>query len=63
MIGMAAVLAAGRLIESMLFEVRPAEPVVLITVAALLASAAALASWIPARRVTAGDPSTALRQE
>jgi putative ABC transport system permease protein len=61
--GIAMAIAAGRVLESLLYEVSPAEPAVLAAVAVVLASAAAAACYVPARRATSGDPSLALRQE
>jgi predicted permease len=62
-VGFAIVIAAGRVLESLLYEVRPAEPVVLAAVAAVLAGAAALACYVPARRATGHDPSVSLRTD
>jgi putative ABC transport system permease protein len=62
-VGLATVMVAGRVLESLLYEVRPAEPSVLAAVAVVLASAAAASCYVPARRATSGDPSSALRQE
>ena len=62
-VGLAAALAAGRLIASQLFEVEPGDPVTLAVTAAALAGVAALASYLPARRATRVDPMTALRAE
>jgi predicted permease len=62
-LGLAAVVALGHLVGGMLYQVRPAEPVVLAAVAAVLLTVTALAAYLPARRATAGDPSLALRQE
>jgi putative ABC transport system permease protein len=62
-VGLVVITATSRLLESLLFEVRPTEPVVLAAVAALLAGVAAAACYIPARKATGADPSQALRQE
>ncbi|HEX7051127.1 MAG TPA: ABC transporter permease [Longimicrobiales bacterium] len=51
-----------RLIQSLLFGVRPMDPVVLVATAALLAVAAAAACMIPARRASRVDPVIALSQ-
>jgi putative ABC transport system permease protein len=61
--GIAGAVAAGRLLEALLFQVRPADPAVLVTIAALLGGAAVLATWIPARRAAGVDPSVVLREE
>jgi putative ABC transport system permease protein len=54
---------AARLLASMLYEVRPSDPMVLGSIALLLAGAAMGASWIPARRAASVDPLVVLRQE
>jgi putative ABC transport system permease protein len=61
--GAAASVAASRLLSGLLYEVKPADPSTLAIVAALLAAVAAVASHVPARRVTKIDPLTALRTE
>ncbi len=62
-LGTLGALAGGRLLVGALFGVRPADPGVLAGVAALLVAAAALASWVPARRATRVDPAVVLRGE
>jgi putative ABC transport system permease protein len=52
-----------RLMEGLLFEVKPADPVTFAAVSALLATVALLASYIPGRRATRVDPVIALRAE
>ena len=61
--GIAAALFLARLIASLLYGVRPSDPLTLLTVALLLAAVAAAASFIPARRATQVDPMIALRYE
>ena len=53
----------ARALSFMVWGVRPADPLILGGVAALLAAAAALAVWIPARKALRIDPLTALRCE
>ena len=62
-IGLVGALLAGRLIGGLLFQVAPGDAVTLATVTALLAAAALLATWLPARRATRLDPLVALREE
>jgi putative ABC transport system permease protein len=54
---------SGRLVQSMLFNTKPAEPETLIAVGAVLVLVALTASLIPARRAARIDPVIALRQE
>jgi ABC-type antimicrobial peptide transport system permease subunit len=62
-IGVPAAIAGTRLIRSMLFGLGAADPVVLISAAALLMSVAALAGFLPARRASRVDPMITLRYE
>lgn len=52
-----------RFLVSVLYEVKPQDPVTLIAVALLLSAAALLACYIPARRAMRSDPLTCLRYE
>ncbi len=61
--GLLAALAAGRLIQSQLFEVKANDPWVLATSATLLLAVVMLAAWLPARRAASVDPMVALRHE
>ena len=62
-LGLVGSLALTRLIESMLFKVKPSDPATFLTVAGVLAAVALLASFIPAQRATSVDPMVALRYE
>jgi predicted permease len=62
-IGVPIALGASRLVESLLFETRPNDPLSLAAAAAALLAAALLAGYGPARRASRIDPMTALRDE
>lgn len=62
-IGAFTAIAAFRFIESLLFEVRSADPMPFLMAMAVLLAAAGAACWIPARRATRVDPIIALRYE
>ena len=62
-VGLAGAIALTRLMVSLLFEVKPTDPAILIGVALLLAAVALLACYIPARRALRIHPMTALRRE
>ncbi len=61
--GVVVTLAAGRLIESLLFQVRARDPLVLGGVVVLLVLLTGVATFVPARRATRVDPVEALRAE
>jgi putative ABC transport system permease protein len=62
-VGLAVSFAASRLIATMLFDVSPTDVVTFVAVPLMLALAALMASYIPARRATRIDPMVALRDE
>jgi predicted permease len=61
--GLVAAFGLSRVMAALLFGVRAADPVTYVAVAAALLSAAMVASYLPARRVTKVDPVEALRAE
>ena len=61
--GLGAALALTRLMSSLLFEVKPVDPVTYAAVSASLIVAALVASCLPALRATKVDPVVALRAE
>jgi predicted permease len=63
LIGIPVALAASRLVESLLYEVRAWDAVALGTGTALLAAVALVASWAPARKAAALDPAATLRAD
>jgi putative ABC transport system permease protein len=66
LIGMAATLALARAVSRfsrLLYGVRAGDPLILLTVSAMLIGAALLACYIPARRAASLEPTDSLRQE
>jgi predicted permease len=61
--GWAASAALGRIARGALFQVSPFDPLSLAAAALVLAMAAALAAWRPARRAAQVDPAVSLREE
>jgi ABC-type antimicrobial peptide transport system permease subunit len=61
--GVAAAIPLTRLMASLLFEVKPLDPITYGAVSMLLVVAAFAASYIPAHRATTIEPVDALRAE
>jgi len=62
-VGILLSLAAGRVLAQILYEVSPSDPFALLVSSVMLAAAALLACFLPARRATLVDPIQALRTE
>jgi len=61
-IGIALSLLTGRLLEKLLFQVKPADFATYAIVCAMLAAVGLLAGYLPARAASRIDPSDALRE-
>jgi predicted permease len=62
-VGTVVSLALGRFLASLLYGVKPADPLTFVSVWLVLTVIALLACWIPVRRATQIDPMAALRYE
>ncbi len=62
-LGLIGALAAGRLLSSLLHEMRPSDPATIVLTALSLGAVAMLACYVPARRAAKVDPIVALRHE
>jgi predicted permease len=63
LVGVGAAIALSRVLESLLFGVKPNNVATLVIVSVGLIAIALVACWIPARRATRVDPLVALRYE
>ncbi|HKO17192.1 MAG TPA: FtsX-like permease family protein [Gemmatimonadaceae bacterium] len=62
-LGLAIALAASQVMQSLLYDTSPREPLVALGVGALLVAIAAAASALPARRAARVEPMAVLRAE
>ncbi len=62
-VGLALALSLGRVVQSLLYGVSAADPIILVSVASLVLVVALIASYMPARRAANADPMIALRAE
>ncbi len=62
-LGLAGAFSVSRLLTSMLFEVKPGDPAIYASVAAMVAAVSFVASYLPARAAASVDPLVALRNE
>jgi ABC-type lipoprotein release transport system permease subunit len=62
-LGLAATVAAGERLSTLLYGVRPMDPVVLLAAVLALLMTATLASFMPAWRASRTDASVVLRQQ
>ncbi|HMC58000.1 MAG TPA: FtsX-like permease family protein [Candidatus Solibacter sp.] len=62
-IGLPASLAAARAVSSLLWNIKPEDPLTFVATAGVLAAIGLTAAWIPARRAARMDPMQALRHE
>jgi predicted permease len=63
LLGLVGAFAATRVLRGFLYNVNPTDPLTFLGVAAVLAFAAFIACWLPARRAAKIDPIKALRYE
>jgi putative ABC transport system permease protein len=62
-VGAAGALAVSRVLQTLLFEVEPGDPLTLAAASAMLGIVGAAACYFPARRATRVEPILALRTD
>ncbi len=62
-LGLAACLLLARSINSLLYKVSPTDPTILLGIPVFLTLVTLFASWLPARRASAVEPSEAIRHD
>jgi putative ABC transport system permease protein len=62
LLGLAGILAMGRVLQSQLFGVRPSDPLIIAAIVCLVGLVALGACLVPARRAAAIDPVRALNE-
>lgn len=62
-LGLVAAVLLTRLMQGLLYEVSPLDPMLYAALALALLVVAGVASWVPARRAARTDPATVLKQE
>jgi predicted permease len=62
-IGLLLAMATGKIVSRILYEVGPLDPIAFTVAPLVLAAAALVATWLPARRATQVNPIQALRTE
>ena len=63
LLGLAAILWAGRFVQTVVYGVSPSDPLTIGAAVALIAGVTALAGGLPARRASNVNPIEALRQQ
>jgi putative ABC transport system permease protein len=62
-IGLGVAMTSTKVLQSLLYEVTPTDPITFVFIVGILMLAVTLASWIPARRAARIQPTVALREE